>query len=329
MPYAECVYTFRAAVGDNPATRTHLGSESFVSLDINSAVPAGLIAELNTERGPASIRDGLSHLGLLEPGRVHIADNDDLILTRKFCAFNVEMVPSGVGDLCAYGCCAAFVLGALGFAESFFIFSVVPHSGNNGTITHGRQILQPKIYADNPASGRRDVGNLALKSDVPSSSGVLDKRACSDVVRNFSGAPETKFLSVPLHNVAMDALTTAAAKRYPTQGTARAFARSKLRRAPVRVSRGRKYPANFADRFAADTQFSTCSCGQFGQVKMRRPARLSPSPPVTLRLPLDLTAVIPNKVHRAGMGFKPLPAVGILYPEFVGEDHFKNLAEAA
>ena len=158
VSYSKRAHTFRTAVGDCPAARARLGSPSFVGLNKNSLVPAGLIAKLISQHRPTRIKHGFSHPGFCKLGATDIADDDQLVFASYLGTRLVELVLSNIRDLGVDCLNSALVTRALLYSERGFIPTIVPQGRNSVAVAARRQRLQSEVNPDLSVSSGQIVG---------------------------------------------------------------------------------------------------------------------------------------------------------------------------
>lgn len=318
MSYSQPFLTIRAT--ERTALRTGHGSVLLIGLDKRSPVPAGFIAEHCFEGVPARIRDGFRHLGLLELGRTHIADNNQTVFARDFGGRFMGLIAARVRDLGVDGIDPTLVTSALGRRESFFVSPVVLERRNRFTIAARRQGLQAKVNANNAIACRQGGFFFTSKRDVPASPGVLDKCAELNRLHKLARLPKTEFLSVP-RNDAHAGIDKPALERNPPKRALGAPARPEARRAFDLIARDSELATNLADGIRANSKFGASTFAKTREFEMGGPARYTPRFPIALGLALDLTAVIPNKISGTRMAFEPFATRRVLNSEFVRNEH--------
>lgn len=135
--------TFRAAA--RTARRTGHGTSSLVGFDVISPVPHGFVAEHRPKAGPGRIQDGLGHRGLRHRLGVDIATDDQLVFSHQPRGLLVQMVPSGVDDLCVDRLRPTLVASALRLPQGPLVFPVVPQVLDLRPVGQRGQRLQPKV----------------------------------------------------------------------------------------------------------------------------------------------------------------------------------------
>src|ERR1039458_1514924 len=142
VSYSKRAHTFRTAVGNCPAARTRLGSPSFISLNKNSIVPAGLVAKLVPQHRPTCIKHGFSHPGLGKLYGADIADDDQLVFASYLCTRLVELVLSNVRDLGVDGLDAPLVTGPLLNGKRSLMLAIVLQGRDGVAVAARREGLQ-------------------------------------------------------------------------------------------------------------------------------------------------------------------------------------------
>lgn len=175
--YSKRAHTFRTAGGYCPAARARLGSPSFVSFDVASVVPSGLIRKLATECRPSRVEHGFCHPCLSEFGRIHIADDDQFVFANKPRGLFVKVVSTRIGDLGMDRVDAPRVVGALRHGKLCLVSPIVLQGGNGVAVAARRKRLQPKINSDLAIASRKIVLDLTLESDIPTPASVLREAA--------------------------------------------------------------------------------------------------------------------------------------------------------
>ena len=177
MSHSEHASCFRTTAGDTPAARARLGRPSFVDFHLACSVPAGFVFEHARERPPAGVQCGFCHRGLGQLGAVHIADDDQFVLTPNPGGLLVQVVASSIGDLGLDDLNAALVGGRLSNLTGLLALAMVPRCRDLGSVSAGCRTVQTKVDPDRSVAGREVVGALALKAEIPSVARVLREAA--------------------------------------------------------------------------------------------------------------------------------------------------------
>src|SRR5262252_5051004 len=94
--YSKVFQSFRTAACR--ARRTDLGRAAFVGFHIRRAVPNGFVAELRTQRAPASIEHGFSHPCARQTGSVDVANDDQSMGSGESSRDEMQIMPAAVDD---------------------------------------------------------------------------------------------------------------------------------------------------------------------------------------------------------------------------------------
>jgi hypothetical protein len=310
-PHSKRAHTFRTAGGNGPAARARLGSVSLVSLDIHRLPSGSLVPQHVPERGPARIQNGFRHSGFSEPSRVHIADDDQRVFPRHLRAGDVEMMFPRVGDLRRYRACALLVSGALCLAEGAFVLAIVTERRDCLPVAARRQGLQPKIDTDLAIPGRKIVGDLTLKGDIPSSASVLNEGAGLESAFDLSRLPEIEPALEVDGGVTVD-LHCARDERYPAERTLCPEAGAKARASAVKVSRCGKLAADGLNGIGMQSEIGGASGAEFDQVEGGRPADAHATLAPPLGLALRGNTEVPDLIAGDGVASEVLASDGIL-----------------
>ena len=318
--YSKRAHTFRTTDGNTPAARARLGSPSFVSFDVASVVPSGLIRKLATECRPSRVEHGFCHPCLSELCRIHIADDDQFVFTNKPRGLFVKVMATRVGDLGMDRVDAPLVMGALRHGELRLVSPIVLQGGNGVAVAARRERLKPKINSDLTITSRKIVIDLALESDIPAPPSVLREAAALDGTADVARAPEVEG-ALHIGDASAVDLHGAIDKRNPAESTLRAAAGAKTRTMLVLVARNHELAADGLHGVGMQSKLATGPGAEFDKIECARPARLSASLPTGLRLALDLAAIVPNLITSPRMAVQVLPDRGVLYAIFEREHH--------
>lgn len=318
MPYSKTCDTFRAS--DHAAVGTGLGSPSLVGLDVTCSVPAGFVCEHVTEHRPAGIRDGLRHLRLLELGSVHIADDDKLVFAGDLGCRLMKMVTPGVGDLGVDSLDPTFITGALRDGKFTFVSPIVPQGRDRSAITTGRDGLESKVDSDLAIPSPEIVGDLALKGDVPSPTGVLSEAPRLELAFNVARFPEVEF-ALEIDDVRAINLQCTRDKRYPSERTIGTSTCAKSRASFFRITRYGKLPADSLHGIGVNSEISSGSGTQIDQVKSARPFGDTASLPSGLGLALRLTAEVPDEINSPRMASESSSSRRVFHAIFECDEH--------
>jgi hypothetical protein len=298
-----------------------LGSPSFVGLNKNGLVPAGLIAKLISQHRPTCIKYGLSHPGFCELRGADIADDDQLVFASYLGTRLVKMVLSSVRNLSVDGFDAPLITGALLNSERGFMLAIVLQGWDGVAIATRRKRLQSEINSDFTVAGRKIISNLALETNVPSATSVLSEASGLDGVGDIPRFPEMEF-TLEVDDVSAFDLHGTVDKGQPSEGAFGAAAGAETRSMACGVTGYRELLAYLADRIGVKSEIGGASGGQLGKIEVGRPTALGRTGFVArLNLALDFATVVPDKIDRAGVSVEMLPDRRILDTVFECEDH--------
>lgn len=322
MSYSKRAHTFRTTVGDCPAARARLGSPSFVGFNKTRPVPAGLVFEHVPQHRPTCIENGFSHPSSL--GKLcgaDIADNDKLVFASYLSARFVELIFARVCNLGVDRLDAALVTGALCDGKRGLILAIVLQGRDGVAIAARRECLQSEVYSNLAIAGWQIVGNLALKTNIPATTGVLSKAARLDGVGNIPRFPEMEF-ALEVDNVRAVEFHSTLDKWQPAEGALGAAAGAETRSMACGVARDYKLLAYLTDRIGVQPEISGAPCSQLDKIEVRGPAPLGRTGLViALDLALDFATVVPDKIDRPRMVVEMLPDRRVLDPVLESQNH--------
>ena len=289
-----------------------MGSPSFVSFNKTRPVPAGFIFEHVPQHRPACIKHGFSHPGFCNLRGADIADDDKLVFASDSGARLMELILSGICDLGVDRLDAAFVARSLLNGERGFVLAIVLQGRNSVAVAARRECLQTEVDPDFAVASGQIVGDLTLETDIPATPGVLSKAAGLDGFGDFPRFPEMEF-PFEIDNVRTVYLGRASDKRQPTESALGPGTGAKTRGMARGVARDGELFAYLTDRIGMQTEFGGATSGQIHKIEMRGPAALGRARSVGgLDLPLNFTAVVPDKINGTRMPIEMLPYRGVL-----------------
>ncbi len=322
--YSKCAHTFRAASGNSPAARTHLGSKSLADFGEQCSCLLAFVREHVPETRPASVRNGFSHPSSLELGRIYIANDDVSIAPYKFRRLLVQVIFSSVCDLSVKHPDATFVAGALSYRQRRLVLCEVSWVLNCAAVTERGERFQAKIDSDSLSLLLSRLLNFALNDEVPAASRIFDKAGGFHLSFNCTRLPEPE-CALKNRDGAIADFYRSTLKRNPSESATFAKAGPKARVAPMLVSGGRKSPANQADRIGQNPKLARRSKGQFIQIEMRRPESPTSTCAAALSFFLRIDAVVPNLIARTSHAAEMPLRAGVFHPEFERDDHERIL----
>ena len=270
--YSKRAHTFRTAAGDDPATRARLGSPSFVSLNVNSPVPAGFIAELVAQHRPTRVQDGFRHLGSSEFGGADIADDDQSIFSCQFGADDVKLVAARVGNPRMDCTDAAFVAGALLDGERGLVFAVVAKGRNSHSIAARRQRLQTQVDTDRTFGNGQVVSHLTLERYIPAATSILREVARFEAIDgDIPRFPEAE-LALQVGQVGVINTHGARDERDPTKRTLWAEASSETWATLMLIAGVRELPADNLNGIGVQTKIRCAAGAKLNEIEGAQPA---------------------------------------------------------
>jgi hypothetical protein len=96
--------------------------------------------------------------------RVHIADDDQLVLASDLGGLLVKVMAPRVDDLGVDGGSPALVVGALRDLKSLLVLPIMLEGRDYGAIAACRQRLEAEVDTDRTVAGRQLVGHLTLEA---------------------------------------------------------------------------------------------------------------------------------------------------------------------
>ena len=315
--YSETFQASRPA--DASAFRTGLGSPSFLGFDIHRPPSGSLVSQHSAEAAPTGIEHGFRHPCLCKFGSVHIADDDQTIFIRQPLAGDVKKVLSPVRDFGMNRPNPFLISGTLGTPEAFLFCSVKARRFNLAPVAHCGEGFETEINSDLAITGRKIVGNLALKRHVPAPASILDESASLEGPLNLTVLPEPE--STPkISQFTGPHPYGARNKRHPTQRPFGALAGSKSGAAPMRIAAHDELATDGGNRVRVNAEVLGNAGRQFDQIEGRRPAEDTIGDAATLGFSLCGNAEVPDKITATGMPFQVLSGNRIFDAKFECDD---------
>lgn len=325
VSHSKRTHTFRTTVGDHPAARARLGSESFVGLNVNSPVPAGLVAEMVAQHRPTRVQDGLCHRGFDEFGGADIADDDQGVFPRDAGSRLVNVMFARVCDLGVNRPDAPLVPGALLDRQRGFVLPVVPQGRNGRPVAACGECLQAKINADRTVAGRQILGHIAIEYYVPAPARVLCEATRPETLRHLARFPkvETPLEVCDTRSIYLDCTRN---KRHPAERAFRPTTSAEAWTFALRIPRCCELSADGLNRIGVQPKHRTTARAKIYQIKCGGPSQLRTGLPSALRLPLSSNAKVPNSIGCHRMTGKVFAARRVFDAKFEPEDHRQELA---
>lgn len=323
MPYSKVCDTVRPRVWQCAATRTDLGSESFVGFLVPRAFSNGFVRKHRTERRPRRIENGLRHLGLGESGGVYITRRDKVKLTNNAGRELVQEICPTVGNLGVDRFGKALFIGSLRLGKFFFKGSKELRVINLLAIGQAGEFLQTKVDTDG-LKRQASLSAINVDHDVqkPISAPVLGEvRSVPNLsVRKRSRIEHSKSVSSEPERIAF-AFEVAPLHRNPAKGLLSPVPQKRLIELLARLG---VLLARSVNCSGVNAKFLATSGSKYVEIKPCRPT-LSPFNGVLL----CVVAEIPNVIYRpslliqqAGQGFNSVA----IYDVHFWRDKYSSIA---
>jgi hypothetical protein len=277
LSHSQTCDTFRAAA--RTARRTGHGTSSLVGLDVNSPVPHGFVAEHRSKTGPGRIQDGLGHRGLRHRLGADIATDDQLVFPHQPGGLLVQMVASGVDNLCMDRFRPALIAGALRLPQGPLVFSVVPKVLDFRPVRHRGQRLQPKVDTDFARATVFVRPDFDLKIEIPASPSVLSKTAAPNVAVDRAAVPEAIAALEVDHCVTIHLDSPGGSERHP----AKRVLSAPMRTLAMQVAAADELPGDGLDGIAVQSEQGAAAGRQLDE-RPRCSAELAGTAPRSLSL---------------------------------------------
>lgn len=329
MSYSKRAHTFRTTDGIAPAARARLGSPSFVSFDVASVVPSGLVRKLATECRPTRVEHGFSHPRLRQLGRLHIADDDQFVLASNPCGLFVKVVAARVGDLGVDCLDAGRIVGALRYRQRRLVLPIVLQRGNLGPIRASRKRFQAEVNSDFAVASRKVALDLTLKGDVPAPARILSEATGLDSAAKLARLPEQK-PPLEIGDGVPGDLDGARNKRNPPKRPLRAAAGAEPQVAFLGVAGDGELAADRGHGVGVQAKVFGDASAQLDQIETGRPFGDAPGLPTLFGLALNLAAIVPDLIARPCVVHEMLSRPAILDAIFKRQHHanYRNWPEA-
>ena len=311
FPLIQTCLTFRP--GNATAFVAGLGTPSFVDFREQHLRLMAFVLKHRSERRPASVQDGLRHLGFCQAGRVHVADEDCPVLVNEACRNLVQVILAAVGNLGVNSLHPLLVVRALRYRKRWLKVAVETLRLDGFSIRHNCEALQAEIDADRRRTSALDARNLNRAVDVPVTFGILIEAACADprAIRKLTRQPHV----VPLlakHKGAIFERDVAGVERDPSEGLpATPFQAALLVCAPGFFV----LHAHALHRVRVQVQHGCCASRKATKIVPAGPF-LAPLQGVLLRFVTE----IPAQIDRARLPIQ-LGCMLVFHPELVSNKH--------
>ena len=315
MPYSKRTHTFRAAVGNHPAARARLGSESFVGLNVNSPAPAGLVPELIAQHRPTRVQDGFRHLSLCELSGADIAYDDQGVFPRNAGRRLVNLMLARVGNLGMDRLDTTLVPGSLLDGQRGLVLAVMMQCRDGRSVAACGERLQAKVDADGAISCRQIVGNFRLKDDIPAAASILSETPRLENLRHLTRFPKPETTLKIRHLRAVN-LRGAGDEGHPSKGSFRTKARAEMRTALVLIARCGKLPADGAHGVGMYAKNHTGSGTEIDQIESGQPPCVQSGAPSALGFTLGGNTKIPDLIACDRVPAEMFAGRGVFNAEF-------------
>jgi hypothetical protein len=308
--YSQAFLTFWATA--RTARRTACGTASLANLDEAYSVPTGFIAELQSKLRPRSIDRGFSLRSIRQGLGDNVADNDQPVLPHQFRGVDVQVMSARIGNFRMNCPHPFFVGGPLRFSQCGLVFLEVSKIFDLDAVRQRGQCDQAKVDANFACSAGLGLSNVDLKAKIPALTSVLRKASGLDFAADGATVPEPITALKIDHRAPLELDSARSREWNPTE----AFLAPPLW-TPLRcISINDKLLADGLHSIAMQTNERATPNRQLDEIKDTRPTLF-----LTSRRFLDLAAIIPHVVDRAGMGTEAVGGGRILNAVSIGQDH--------
>ena len=321
VSYSKCAHTFRTAVGDYPAARTHLGSHTFGNDNETHPRPTGLISKHVSQHRPTSVKHGLCHACFRQFGRANISDRYKFIALHKFGRKLMQKMFADVGNLgmdCLDPC---FVSGALLDGQLDFKAPIDPLNINCSPVTHCGQSFKTQINTDNALAIGGSIINFGGKAHEPLAAGIFDQIGGFNFPFNLARLPKAVSAAF-IGQRAIGQLECTGNHWNPTKGSLRAERYSKTRRMFDFITGFGKFRANPVHCIGMNAKISRATRRKVHEVKVALPSRNSAGLPTFFRFLLCGSAKVPNLIAGRGEGQEMFSLRTVFNSEFVSDNQF-------
>jgi len=212
--YPQATQSTRAA--SREAVRASHRGERFVLFAVLRAKPDGFVFQTRANGRPTGIIDRFSHAGFGKFRAGDVAHDNEVGTPRNLCGDLMRPVFAPILELGMDRLRALFLSGTLGHRKFISILTRQVFPAVCFAIGAGNLVFKPKINTDGVKSERllRFVRDLALKVDVPTTSGVLCKASALNGADDGAGEPEAKRIAA-VGDAIISNTDATAFKRYP------------------------------------------------------------------------------------------------------------------
>lgn len=293
VSYSKHCDAFRSrSAAQRAARRASLSAIPFIDLDILAAQRNRFVVQHLSKSRPASVKNGLSHSCFSQLTGIDVTNDDSPIGLDKSRGLFVKKIFSRIGNLGVNSLNSLFVSGSLCLAKRLFVFPEYSWVFNFRTIRHRGECFKTKVNSDLSECSDVFASNLASEIDIPTTTGVLRKRAALEFPFYVSAFPEPEnSLFITYRSIGY--LNGACDERQPTERFFPSMARTFM----GFVAGLHKLATNCGNSIAVKPKPLGTSCRKFYEVKSCRPPFFQSSRNVmSLNASLDANALIPNEV---------------------------------
>lgn len=298
LSHSQTCDTSRPRRRHRTARRAGLGTVSLVRLDEpRSRRQRQLILEHQAKRRPASVKDGFRHPCLGQSRAIHVANNDQLILSGD-AGRNLmqEVTPLG-GNFPVYLPGKRLPTGTLRSSQFQRRFPKVLGIADLLTSRKSGEILQAEINSNISIPARAVSLNSALEIEKPSSRGIFVETAAQHIFWDRPMQPQTKGITAEANGVCVDTYRPRSLERHPSERTSSASTDAPSRLAVIPISAEAELSGDGLKDIAADTEAFFAGPRQTGTQSYIRWPALSMFPGVLLRTSAPVPHLIDRKRH--------------------------------
>ena len=299
MPYSKTANTFRFCdAAQRAAARAGLGSPTFRDDFATPAKRNRFVGKLSAERRPRCIRDGLSHRRRHQFLGVHISDVNLREPTSNLRRRNVQEMSALVGYLNGQSASAGLLASLLKYRQPALIGAVVPLRGDLLAGRESGKVFQAKVDAYSVARALIGFRQLDLNIDVPAASRVGRKlpRLRLAAFGHRTRLPQAIGTAKYGQPAIIELRRSREIAEWDEIEALLVGAESRCLR-KTSVARVGEFATDGVDGVRMDAKFFRHPPAEICEVKGRRPASNATRFPSRRCLTVDLTTIVPDKVH--------------------------------
>jgi len=313
--YSKARDTFRPRIGQQATIRAGLGGKSFVYFQVPCAMPNGLVRKHVSEGRPASVQDGLGHIGLCQGRCVDITNHNQSEALRDCGGMLMVKIAPLIPNLYLDRCNPALLIRFLSDDQRSLRVAIDSLRFNSFAGRKRREVFQAKVNSNFGRCLGRGTHIIDFNTDIqkPATQGVAGEAAA---VFNF---PLGQFAAVK------NAIHVAAESKAAFYRLNRRTGQRNPFERPFDASVTQEWLVFYlptvdifsADRFnrmAVQPEFRTGARGQSTKIECGQPG-----PAVSQRVFLPIVAKIPDEINRPRLAVQ-LASTGFNAVS-VGQDH--------